>query len=120
MTNCFRDFRHRHWRFCGINGHGDTSESAFHDLGLATEVPVGQQTVRLEQRRAMPVATRLPCCRSSSDRVAFAAHAFMIVQGFKLEAVGDDAEKASSAGTADQVFALPCSYRDVLPICSFH
>lgn len=26
----------------------------------------------------------------------------MIVQGFKLEAVGDDAEKASSAGTADR------------------
>lgn len=38
-----------------------------------------------------------PKFRSRSDRLAFAAHAFMIAQGFKLEAVGDDAEKASSA-----------------------
>lgn len=44
-------FQHRLWGFCGTNDHGDTSEFAFHDHGLATEVPVGQQTVRHEQRR---------------------------------------------------------------------
>lgn len=38
-----------------------------------------------------------PKFRSKSDRVAFAVHAFMTAEGFKLEAVGDDAEKASSA-----------------------
>lgn len=55
--------------------------------------------------------------------MAFAAHAFMIAQGFKLEAVGDDAEKASSAGVADYTFALTsnhvaarCRFIDV---CSF-
>ena len=31
----------------------------------------------------------------------------MIAEGFKLEAVGDDAEKASSAGDAGHTFALP-------------
>lgn len=46
--------------------------------------------------------------------MAFAAHAFMIAEGFKLEAVGDDAEKASSAGVADQLFALPCTYVSLL------
>ena len=49
-----------------------------------------------------PVAIKHAHCRSRNDRVAFAAHAFMIAEGYKLEAVGDDAEKASSAGTASQ------------------
>lgn len=49
-------------------------------------------------------------CRSKSDRVAFAVHAFMTAEGFKLEAVGDDAEKASSAGVVDQVFAPRATY----------
>ena len=48
----------------------------------------------------------------------------MIAQGFKLEAVGDDAETASSAGVADYTFALTsnhvaarCRFVDV---CSFN
>ena len=34
----------------------------------------------------------------------------MIAEGFKLEAVGDDAEKASSAGVADHKLALTPTY----------
>lgn len=53
----------------------------------------------------MSVTMNIARRRSKSDRVAFAVHTFMTAEGFKLEAVGDDAEKASSAGVADQVFA---------------
>ena len=35
----------------------------------------------------------------------------MIAEGFKLEAVGDDAERASSAGVADQVHAQLCAHQ---------
>ncbi|KAL0020495.1 hypothetical protein WJX77_011207 [Trebouxia sp. C0004] len=38
-----------------------------------------------------------PTFRTRNDRVAFAVHAFMVANGFKLEAVGDNADKASSA-----------------------
>ncbi|KAA6425319.1 MAG: hypothetical protein FRX49_04812 [Trebouxia sp. A1-2] len=38
-----------------------------------------------------------PTFRTRNDRVAFAVHAFMVANGFKLEAVGENADKASSA-----------------------
>ena len=65
----------------------------------------------------MPVTINIARCRSKSDRVAFAVHAFMIAEGFKLEAVGEDAEKASSAGVADQLFGLIVTHR--LTCCQF-
>ena len=38
--------------------------------------------------------------RSRTDRVAFAVHAYVVAEGYKLEAVSDAAEQASSAGKA--------------------
>ena len=55
----------------------------------------GRSSGRLDTQR---LSTAASIRRSKSDRLAFAVHTNMIAEGFKLEAVGEHAERASSAG----------------------
>lgn len=61
--------------------------------------------------------------RSRADRVAFAVHAYIVAEGYKLESVGDTAEEASSAGKALMIspvctasFDLPSSVNIAVPV----
>lgn len=47
-----------------------------------------------------PQLTYFVFARSRGDRVAFAVHTYLVAEGYKLEAVGNAADQASSAGQA--------------------